>query len=350
MSGASSDAHGGSKIGQTLALTRREQGLSLKEVEEATKIRAAYLGELEKENFDVLPPVYVQGSLKTYANFLHLDGEALVRELKRQRASVDPVEEERDPPAAVPRERSAPSGRRGTLPGGEIGSEGPVPADDRGASANLYGYLALVFAVFLTLALVAAVLVSSLAWNEESAVFDVREPLVAQAPEPTPASKDETGGAGRATGEDIRSPKDDGREPEDGGSRAASSPAGDGGDGGMAPAGQLVPAASTAQEVERLVPAAERRAPLLAKSPRPARTGSGTVSGTVSDAAPESPGAGISSSLAARNPSPMPVYVAPSYGGEAVPAPSTAGADFEVRIALGGDDLVRITGHPATVP
>src|SRR3712207_1511991 len=86
MSGGDNGAHAGLKIGRSLELARKERGLSLSQVEEATKIRAGYLRELERENFDVLPAVYVQGSLKTYANFLHLDGDALVRELKSRQA------------------------------------------------------------------------------------------------------------------------------------------------------------------------------------------------------------------------------------------------------------------------
>src|ERR671911_1287158 len=80
------------KIGRSLELARKERGLSLHQVEEETKIRARYLRELERENFDVLPPVYVQGSLKTYANFLGLDGETLTRELKRRQPPDDESE------------------------------------------------------------------------------------------------------------------------------------------------------------------------------------------------------------------------------------------------------------------
>src|SRR5215203_4374932 len=87
MSSGDSGPYAGPEIGRTLELARKERDLSLDQVEEATKIRAAYLRELERENFDVLPAVYVQGSLKTYANFLGLDGEALVQELKRRQAS-----------------------------------------------------------------------------------------------------------------------------------------------------------------------------------------------------------------------------------------------------------------------
>src|SRR3712207_988170 len=86
MSGEDSGAHAGQSIGRTLELARKERGLSLKQVEQATKIRARYLRELERENFGVLPAVYVQGSLRTYANFLRLDAEALVRELRSRQA------------------------------------------------------------------------------------------------------------------------------------------------------------------------------------------------------------------------------------------------------------------------
>src|SRR5918997_3808116 len=91
----SSSSLSGSKIGQILEQARKEQGLSLQEVEQATKIRARYLKELEEVNFSVLPAVYVRGSLKTYADHLHLDGEALTQELKHQQASLD------EPPAPI---------------------------------------------------------------------------------------------------------------------------------------------------------------------------------------------------------------------------------------------------------
>jgi transcriptional regulator with XRE-family HTH domain len=80
------DRSPGAEIGRMLEHARQEQGLSLKEAEQATKIRATYLRELERGNFSVLPPTYARGSLKTYANFLRLDGEALDQQLRRQQA------------------------------------------------------------------------------------------------------------------------------------------------------------------------------------------------------------------------------------------------------------------------
>jgi cytoskeleton protein RodZ len=75
------------QIGSILEKRRLEKGLSLKEVEQATKIRTRYLEGLEREDPTVLPdPVYARGFLKTYANFLGLDGERLSRELRDRRS------------------------------------------------------------------------------------------------------------------------------------------------------------------------------------------------------------------------------------------------------------------------
>jgi cytoskeletal protein RodZ len=78
---------GGGQIGPLLEKKRLERGLSLKEVEQATKIRTRYLEGLEREDPTSLPdPVYARGFLKTYANFLGLDGEQLSREFRDHRA------------------------------------------------------------------------------------------------------------------------------------------------------------------------------------------------------------------------------------------------------------------------
>ncbi len=77
---------GGPKIGPVLEQARKERGLTLDDVEQATKIRKRYLAGLEREDYGVLPDaVYAQGFLKTYANYLGLDGEDLSRQLKDRR-------------------------------------------------------------------------------------------------------------------------------------------------------------------------------------------------------------------------------------------------------------------------
>lgn len=86
-SGANGDGmNGGAKIGRILEQKRKEMGLSLDEVEQATKIRKRYLTGLEREDYAMLPDaVYARGFLKTYANYLGLDGEALSHQLKSRR-------------------------------------------------------------------------------------------------------------------------------------------------------------------------------------------------------------------------------------------------------------------------
>jgi cytoskeletal protein RodZ len=77
------ESRGETEIGRFLEQKRKERGLSLEEVEQATKIRKRYLTGLERDDYAILPDaVYVRGFLKTYANYLGLDGDALSRQLK----------------------------------------------------------------------------------------------------------------------------------------------------------------------------------------------------------------------------------------------------------------------------
>src|SRR5829696_8726095 len=192
MSGGDNSAHTGSKIGRTLELARKERGLSLKQVEEATKIRAAYLAELERENFGVLPAVYVQGSLKTYANFLQLDGEEMVRELKRRQA---PREEPSYPLYVGPQEDDslddvliAIGGAAGVERQDEVEDEAEDEAETRPAlfPAGITTYLYLGSAVVLVVAVAAAALALTMVGDGKPAVSQVREPLISQAPETSP--------------------------------------------------------------------------------------------------------------------------------------------------------------------
>jgi cytoskeleton protein RodZ len=69
------------EIGNSLREARYRQQLELTDVEQATKIRARYLKALEEESFEVLPaPTYVKGFLRTYADYLGLDGQLYVDE------------------------------------------------------------------------------------------------------------------------------------------------------------------------------------------------------------------------------------------------------------------------------
>jgi cytoskeleton protein RodZ len=69
------------EIGNSLREARVRQGLDFPQVELATKIRAKYIRALEEEEFDVLPVgTYIKGFLRSYADFLGLDGQLYVDE------------------------------------------------------------------------------------------------------------------------------------------------------------------------------------------------------------------------------------------------------------------------------
>jgi cytoskeletal protein RodZ len=175
MSGESGNPHTELEIGRTLRLAREKRGLSLQQVEEATKIRARYLRDLENENFDVLPTVYVVGSLKTYAEHLGLDGAAMTGELKRRQASLQEQDQVPEvPPSREPRGLLASLGRLVGI-GGTVEDEAGTMAPVR--RPGLYVSLAVVLVFVL-----ATYLASSIRGEVRPSVSVVREPTVSQAP------------------------------------------------------------------------------------------------------------------------------------------------------------------------
>ena len=69
------------EIGNSLREARTRRQVDLAVAEQATKIRARYLRALEDERFDQLPSqTYVKGFLRTYADYLGLDGQLYVDE------------------------------------------------------------------------------------------------------------------------------------------------------------------------------------------------------------------------------------------------------------------------------
>jgi helix-turn-helix protein len=69
------------EIGNSLREARVRQGLDHPQVELATKIRAKYIRALEEEQFEVLPSgTYIKGFMRSYAEFLGLDGQLYVDE------------------------------------------------------------------------------------------------------------------------------------------------------------------------------------------------------------------------------------------------------------------------------
>jgi cytoskeleton protein RodZ len=78
------------EIGNSLREARLRQGLDFPEIEQATKIRPKYLRALEDEQFDILPgQTYVKGFLRSYAEYLGLDGQLYVDEYNSRYIHVD---------------------------------------------------------------------------------------------------------------------------------------------------------------------------------------------------------------------------------------------------------------------
>jgi cytoskeleton protein RodZ len=101
------------EIGNSLREARVRQSLDFPEIEQRTKIRGKYLRALEDEQFDLLPSeTYVKGFLRSYAEFLGLDGQLYVDEFNSRY-----VTGEEEPPIRPVRTEAV--GRRGGRRGGE---------------------------------------------------------------------------------------------------------------------------------------------------------------------------------------------------------------------------------------
>ena len=80
------------EIGNSLREARLRQGLEIPRIEADTKIRGKYLKALEEEQFEALPgDTYVKGFLKTYADYLGLDGQLYLDEFNSRFTTADEV-------------------------------------------------------------------------------------------------------------------------------------------------------------------------------------------------------------------------------------------------------------------
>ena len=67
-------------LGDMLRAERERQGLSVKDIEKGTSIRALYIESIENGDFSQLPgEVYTKGFIRNYANFLKMDADAMVK-------------------------------------------------------------------------------------------------------------------------------------------------------------------------------------------------------------------------------------------------------------------------------
>jgi len=106
------------EIGYSLRAARERQGIGHPEAELATKIRAKYLRALEEEDFAALPAdTYTRGFLRTYADYLGLDGEIYVDEYSSRFHNNEWEDDLRPAPRSRPRrpQRERTFGRRAVI-------------------------------------------------------------------------------------------------------------------------------------------------------------------------------------------------------------------------------------------
>jgi cytoskeleton protein RodZ len=98
-------------VGATLREVRTRRKIDLESVEAAVKIRVRYLRAIENEEWDLLPgDAYARGFVRTYANFLGLDGNRLADEYRRGSGMPRPAERlpRVDPGRPAPRQPRQP--------------------------------------------------------------------------------------------------------------------------------------------------------------------------------------------------------------------------------------------------
>ena len=80
-------------IGETLRNKRYEKMLTLKEIEQNTRIRRRYLEAMENEEWDIFPGlVYLKGFVKTYCRYLGLDEKDIIIALEGRLTPSPPAQ------------------------------------------------------------------------------------------------------------------------------------------------------------------------------------------------------------------------------------------------------------------
>lgn len=89
MSSETKDGEYAHSVGELLRSTREAKKLDLSEVHQDTKVSLLVLAALEQDDFASFESeIYLKGFLKTYAKYLGLDAERLVRKLEGQRGGA----------------------------------------------------------------------------------------------------------------------------------------------------------------------------------------------------------------------------------------------------------------------
>ena len=72
-------------IGEILRSAREAKGWTLRDIEDGTYIKEAYLEAIEQGQYNKVPgTVYLKGFVRNYASYLGLDAGELIKQLKRE--------------------------------------------------------------------------------------------------------------------------------------------------------------------------------------------------------------------------------------------------------------------------
>ncbi|MEO5335872.1 MAG: DUF4115 domain-containing protein [Magnetospirillum sp. WYHS-4] len=99
---AEEDVPAAAGVGMLLKASRLRCGEELRDVANALKIRYAFLDSIEAGRFQDLPgPTYAAGFVRSYADYLGLDGEEVVRRFKKEAVPAPQVRSQLDFPSPV---------------------------------------------------------------------------------------------------------------------------------------------------------------------------------------------------------------------------------------------------------
>ena len=89
-------------LGSELRHARERLGLSLDDIAERTKIRAATLRAIEHDDFDRLPPpIFTRGFLKAYAREVGLDPDGVANRFAAALQAVDDARRDVNPASGI---------------------------------------------------------------------------------------------------------------------------------------------------------------------------------------------------------------------------------------------------------
>ncbi len=79
-------------VGEVLRAEREKRGMTVKDIEAATSIRALYISAIENNKFSIVPgEVYLKGFIRNYANYLGLNGQEMVEIYRKSQNPPAPV-------------------------------------------------------------------------------------------------------------------------------------------------------------------------------------------------------------------------------------------------------------------